>query len=143
MDFEIKKSADGSLYVEIPTLPSDATSLQSDYQIGEQWFIEEDAPRWPDGRRMYREDEEELVNCVREAFAQSATPSVFELREQLDLSNSLVDALVKSGVEKTVHDASFEHFSLIFLAGVAWQNDAQQRQSKAPYTSGRAVQALL
>ena len=115
MDFEIEKDAD-------------VQEREPVFETGEQWSIEEDAPRWPDGRRMYREDEAELVNCVREAFAQSATPSVFELREQMDLSNSLVDALVKSRVEKTIHNASFEHFSLVFLAGVAW---AKRRSTAA------------
>ena len=75
---------------------------------------------WPNGNILTEADEAELVACVREAFTQSVTPSVYESREQLDLANSLSRALVESGVDKTIFDASFEHFSIVFLAGVAW-----------------------
>ena len=96
-------------------------SLRPPCDIGIPWEIEEEAPRWPDGTRMYHSDEGTLTKAVAEVLRAVHPSGKFDDNPHYCLAYALERALYEGGAAGEGDDV-LDHcyLSMAFLAGVAW-----------------------
>ena len=93
----------------------------------EPWGIEENAPRWPDGVRMYYQDTRVISDTVATVLKTLAPDGQFRDGQHLALEMALADAIVEHGAAPDIHSIDNDHLSLAFLAGVEWGKAAHAR----------------
>lgn len=100
--------------------------MKSEYAYGETWSIERDAPRWPNGERMYEEEETAVSNALMDAKVGLADPGILRDEKSYSLSQVIMDMLwIMEEIEDNNDDFDLKakHLSLAFLGGAQWERE--------------------